>query len=229
MSRAHERAYRLLAERVRLGTSARRALYATIAALIGSGVWWLGVHYAATLFAVTSDDFSRLAQEALALKVHGGTAFATLFALGAMSVYHVRRGWALKRNRVMGSVLVAEFALLVATGYALYYLVGDSTHGTVSVLHWALGLALAPMLIVHIVNGRRSRGPAFDVGAEPPSRHRDEPSGRRVSRCTIALLRKRTESLRIVGADAHSTRGLSGDGLFLHAGGGVGGTRCRNG
>ena len=61
MSRAHERAYSLLAERVRLGAPARRALYATIAALTGSGVWWLGVHYVANVFAGRSDDFSRLA------------------------------------------------------------------------------------------------------------------------------------------------------------------------
>lgn len=166
MSRAHERAYRLLAERVRLATPARWALYATIAALIGSGAWWLGVRYAPSVFVGQRDDFARLGQEALALKVHGATAFATLFALGAMSAYHVRLGWALKRNRVMGSVLAATFALLIATGYALYYLVSDSSHAPISVLHWALGLGLAPILILHIVTGRRSRAPALDAGPE---------------------------------------------------------------
>jgi hypothetical protein len=170
VSRAHERAYRLLAERVRIGTPARRALYATIAALTGSGIWWLAVHYAASVLAGTRDDFSRLAQEALALKVHGAAAFVTLFALGAMSAYHVRRGWALKRNRIMGSVLIAEFALLVASGYALYYLASDNSHAAISVLHWALGLVLAPMLILHIVTGRRSRGRGVDAGATPPQR-----------------------------------------------------------
>lgn len=161
MSRAHERAYRLLAERVRLGDCARRALYATIAALISSGVWWIGVHYGAGFFTGT-DTFSRLARESLALKVHGATAFAALFALGAMSAHHVRRSWALKRNRLMGSVLLVLSALLVVSGYALYYLVSDDTHASVSVLHWILGLALAPLLIVHIVTGRRSRGTAAD-------------------------------------------------------------------
>lgn len=160
MSRAHERAYRLLSERVQLGASGRRALYATIAALIGSGIWWLGVHYAASLFSAGADEFHRLAQEALALKVHGATGFAMLFALGAMSVYHVRRGWALKRNRLSGSVVVASFTLLTASGYALYYLVSDETHVPVSIVHWALGLALAPIVILHIVAGRRSRGSA---------------------------------------------------------------------
>jgi hypothetical protein len=157
MSRAHERAYRLLSERVRLGAAARGALYATIAALIGSGVWWLGAHYAPGVFAGNADDLHRLAGEALALKAHGAVAFATLFALGAMSVYHVRRGWALKRNRVAGSIVLASFALLTVTGYALYYLVNDETHALISLLHWAAGLALAPILVAHIVLGRRSR------------------------------------------------------------------------
>ena len=100
MSRSHERAYRLLAERVRLGVPARRTLYATVAALIGSGVWWLGVHYSESLFAARTDDLHRLAQEALALKVHGATAIAALLALGAMGARHARRGWVLNRNRV---------------------------------------------------------------------------------------------------------------------------------
>jgi hypothetical protein len=166
MSRAHERVYRLLAERVRLGTSARRALYATIAALIGSGIWWICVHYAAYVFGRNSDDLQRLAQEALALKVHGATGFVTLFALGAMSAYHVRRGWGLKRNRVSGSVVIAGFTLLIATGYALYYLVNDDTHSLVSLLHWGVGLGLAPILILHIVAGRRGRCNAPDVAFE---------------------------------------------------------------
>jgi hypothetical protein len=173
MSRTHERVYRLLAERVRLGTSARRALYATMTALIGSGVWWLCIHYVGNVFAVKSDDLHRLAQEAQALKVHGATAFVALLALGAMGAHHARRGWALKRNRVSGSVVVAEFTLLIITGYALYYLVSDDTHAPVSVLHWALGLALAPMLIAHIVVGRRGRGSALDVGFEPRHRRTD--------------------------------------------------------
>lgn len=153
----HLRAHLLLAERDRLGAAARRALYATVASLVASGLWWLGAHYAGALFANGSDDLYRLGQESLALRVHGATAFAMLFALGAMSAHHIRRGWSLKRNRVSGSVLITGFALLVTTGYALYYLVSDDLHAAVSALHWASGLALAPTLFLHIAIGRRSR------------------------------------------------------------------------
>jgi hypothetical protein len=157
MSRAHERAYHLLAERVRLGVAARRALYATIAALVLSGAWWLWAHFADVLFASRSDELQRLAQEALALKVHGAAAFAILLALGAMGAYHVRRGWGLRRNRGSGSMVVGVCAVMVVTGYALYYLVTDTSRTPVSLLHWGLGLAFVPLLIAHIALGRRSR------------------------------------------------------------------------
>jgi ABC-type nitrate/sulfonate/bicarbonate transport system permease component len=151
MSRAHDRAYQLLAERVRWRDGPRRALYAVLVVLAGSGAWWLIAHYA------MADDLARLPQEALALKVHGAAAFAMLVAAGAISANHVRRGWSLARNRASGSVVITLFALLIATGYALYYLVDDATRPPVSLSHWIAGLALVPLIAIHIVAGRRSR------------------------------------------------------------------------
>jgi hypothetical protein len=157
MSRTHERAYRLLAERVRLGVAARRSFYLAIAALVGSGIWWLLAHYVDGGWFVPGDDRSRIAQQTLALKVHGATAFAILFALGALSAQHVRRAWALRHNRWLGSFVVVAFAILTLSGYALYYLVSDDTHATISLVHWATGLALAPLIATHIIMGRRNR------------------------------------------------------------------------
>jgi hypothetical protein len=132
----------------------------SVAAIV-SGVWWLWIHFANGQFASRNDDLQRLAREAVALKVHGATAFAILLALGAMGAYHVRRGWGIGRNRGSGSIVVALCAILVVTGYALYYLVTEDSRTPVSVLHWALGLAFVPLLIVHIALGRRSRRIAF--------------------------------------------------------------------
>jgi hypothetical protein len=171
--RPHDRPYPPFAERVRLGAGSRRAVYATLAALFGSGIWWLGVHFATP----AAEDLQRLGQEALALKVHGATAFATLLVLGAMGATHVRRGWRVGRNRPSGSAVIAAFVVLVATGYALYYLVSDETRPPVSTLHWTLGLALSPLLVAHIALGRRSRR------LPPPTperrRHRGPPHGER--------------------------------------------------
>ena len=176
MSRTHERAYQLLAERVRLGVPSRRALYAIIAVLVLSGIWWIGVHFAATWLAPHEDELQRLPQEALALKVHGAAAFAILLALGAMGAYHVRRGWGLRRNRSSGSVVVGACTVLVLSGYALYYLVTDANRAPISVLHWGLGLAFVPLLIAHIALGRRSRHAPFS-GRD--AHHRDIPSPHR--------------------------------------------------
>jgi hypothetical protein len=151
MSRAHDRAYRLLADRVRLRNEARYALYATLAATILTGLWWLAVHYG------SGDELRRLAAEALALKIHGAASFAILIGFGAMSASHVRRGWSIARNRWSGSVVVGVFAVLMVSGYALYYLVDDGTRPAVSLAHWATGVGLAPILVAHIVAGRRSR------------------------------------------------------------------------
>jgi len=156
LSRSHERAYELLAERVKLGAAARGALYVVIAALIASGLWWLGIHYFAA-FAPSRNELERIGREALALRVHGAAAMAALLALGSMGAAHARQGWMLKRNRVSGSLMIGAFAFLILTGYALYYLVDDMTRPPVSVVHWLIGLVLAPLLIAHISLGRRGR------------------------------------------------------------------------
>ncbi|HVO91002.1 MAG TPA: DUF4405 domain-containing protein [Casimicrobiaceae bacterium] len=157
MSRAHERAYRLLSERVRLADWSRRTLYTIVAASVASGVAWLLVHYLPGLAHGDSDEMRRAAQEAFTLKVHGFAGFAVLFALGAMSSTHMRKAWALQRNRRSGIVLVALFAMLALTGYALYYLVTDESHAPISMVHWMLGLALAPLVVVHVLLGHRTR------------------------------------------------------------------------
>ena len=155
MPRAHERTYRLLAERVRLATWARRTLYVVIAAAIATGIEWLLVHYGGLPGA--ADELQRAAHETLAMKLHGAVAFVLLMALGALSTNHMRRGWSGGRNRRGGCALVLLFAALVVTGYALYYLVSEESRPAVSLLHWTLGLGLAPLVVVHIFLGRRTR------------------------------------------------------------------------
>jgi hypothetical protein len=157
LSRSHERAYELLAERVKLGTASRRALYLVIAVLVASGLWWLGIHYVDAFTPSSASELDRIGREALALKVHGAAVMAALLALGSMGAAHARQGWILKRNRASGSLMIGAFALLILTGYALYYIVDDLTRPPVSVAHWLIGLVLAPLLIVHIALGRRGR------------------------------------------------------------------------
>jgi hypothetical protein len=142
-------------ERTRLKRPARWSLYCTLIVLIGSGLGWLAAHYGYATGATSSDDLRRLAVEASMLKVHGAAAFATLIALGAVFTHHVRRGWALSRNRVSGAVVIALLGALIVTGYALYYLVNDANRASISFAHWLVGLALVPLFVAHIMIGRR--------------------------------------------------------------------------
>jgi hypothetical protein len=136
--------------RMRLKPVARRMLYATIALLVGSGAGWLVMHYASAF-----DDLRRLAFESLLLKFHGAAAFAMLVAVGAMWVHHARRGLAIARNRISGISIIAMLALLIMTGYALYYLVTDLTRTPISMAHWLVGVAFVPLFIAHLMIGRR--------------------------------------------------------------------------
>jgi len=157
MSRDHDRAFRLLVERMRLPAWARSGLYGLLASLVASGAWWLAVHYEGALVPAWENELRRVALEAFAMKMHGAAAFGALIAVGAMLTNHVRRGLLLARNRASGIGVLVSFGVLTLTGYALYYLVSDTSRPPVSVIHWALGLALGPLMIVHIVAGRRTR------------------------------------------------------------------------
>jgi len=166
MSRAHERTAALLARRIRLGVWWRRALYGVVVALAGSGIGWLLVHFADSLGHDRS-ELARIAGEAFALRVHGATAIVALIAVGAMLSTHSRLGWALRRNRGSGSLLVVTLFVLIVTGYALYYLVDEASRPPVSLLHWGLGLALVPAFIAHIALGCRSRRGKDALDARP--------------------------------------------------------------
>jgi hypothetical protein len=143
-------------ERTRLRRPARWSLYGTLIVLIGSGLGWLAAHYGADIGRASVDDLRRLDAETWMLKVHGAAAFAALIALGAMFPHHVRRGWALSRNRVSGSAVIGTLGALTGTGYALYYLVNEANRASISFAHWSIGLAFAPLFVAHVVIGRRA-------------------------------------------------------------------------
>jgi hypothetical protein len=143
-------------ERTRLRRPARWSLYGTIIVLIGSGIGWLAAHYGSATGDASRDDLRRLAVEAMMLKVHGAVAFAALIALGAMFPHHVRRGWALSRNRISGALVITALGALIVTGYALYYLVNEANRASISIAHWSIGVAFAPLFLAHVVIGRRA-------------------------------------------------------------------------
>jgi hypothetical protein len=140
---------------LRLERWQRRAVYFTLAWLFASGVLFL----IARFFLRTSGEFGEVPHpwEHLSMSLHGGAAMATLFFLGSLMNSHIRRALKSGRNRYLGYAMVAVFIVLIATGYGLYYVAGESDRPLWSYVHWIVGLTFAPLFLGHLFIGRRSR------------------------------------------------------------------------
>ena len=90
------------------------------------------------------------------LKLHGAAAMAFLIALGILIPTHIKRGWQARRNRANGAFFVTVIALLVATGYGLYYFGDDQWRAVASWVHQIFGFASPVLLAWHIWQGRRA-------------------------------------------------------------------------
>jgi hypothetical protein len=154
MSKTHQRAIQLLAEKTKLGLWHRRWVYFALAAVWGSGALWVFAHYGL----VANNEFgaTRHPIEAWALKLHGAAAFLFLIALGSMFAQHIPRAWFLKRNIASGIATLTVCALLVVSGYWLYYFAEDESRSFVSTLHWAVGLGAIGLFWLHLWLGRRA-------------------------------------------------------------------------
>ncbi len=139
----------------RLGNVHRRMLYAVFVLLLATGLLWLGFHYFISLKTEFGDTHHPL--EAWWLKLHGLAAMLALIVFGSLMPGHIRNAWHHRKNRGSGGSMVVLLALLALSGYLLYYAGGEELRQFTSLAHWAIGLAMAPLLILHIVLGRRAR------------------------------------------------------------------------
>jgi hypothetical protein len=125
------------------------------AALLASGLAWLALHYTV---GAGAGELPHPA-EPWAMRVHGLAAMAALFAFGLLAAGHVPHGWRLtqhrrgRRQRRLGLALCGLGALLVASGYALYYLVPEGARPATGLAHSAAGVLMAGVLVWH----RRTR------------------------------------------------------------------------
>ncbi len=91
------------------------------------------------------------------LRLHGAASMAALLLLGSLARDHVLTAWRRHRHRWSGGVLIGACALLVTTGYALYYIANDELRPWISVSHWVIGLVALPAFLAHRGLGRRRR------------------------------------------------------------------------
>ncbi len=145
-----------ISDPVRLKRGRRWLSYGIGLGLWASGTIWLVYHY----FLKQRTEFG-LAENPLThwwLALHGLFAFATLWLFGLLWGQHILGAWKTKRHRVSGSLLIAVLAVLIVTGYLLYYAGGDETQAIVSAVHWVVGLAAPlPFLLHRFVKSLRAR------------------------------------------------------------------------
>ena len=133
----------------------RGAVYTVFGVLWVSGAAWLVVHL---LFPQqTSFGPAPNPWEPAILRVHGWTATAAMFLLGWISARHIVDRWPLHRRRPSGLLLSALGALLVLSGYALYYTT-DRLHASASMTHEILGAAGILLAVLHWYVSAARRG-----------------------------------------------------------------------
>ncbi|TLZ32797.1 MAG: hypothetical protein E6K32_18760 [Gammaproteobacteria bacterium] len=140
--------------RVRMSSPLRAAVFAGCALLWLSGAVWLVVHL--TLEQPTPFGPLPSPWEPLLLKVHGLLAVVGVFLLGWIMADHLTERRALGRNYRSGVLLAGTAALLVLTGYALYYTTGR-VHEVAARTHDFLGVGSLLLALAHWWRARPAR------------------------------------------------------------------------
>ena len=138
---------------IRLSRRHKFAFYTIVAVVFASGAVWTWLHH----FARNENDFGSSPAETWTLTIHGLFAAASLLVVGSMLPLHVKFAWRAKRNRFNGIFFISIVTLLILTGYGLYYIGNERLRSWTSWIHLIVGLALPPLLALHIWRGRRSR------------------------------------------------------------------------
>ena len=139
----------LLQEKVRLEPNHRRLFYLVFAILWLSGALWLVAEWR------KPGDLGpvRTPVQTLSMKIHGAAMLGYLAMLGTLWT-HVRRGFALRANRLSGTLVIGVNVALLLSGWMLYYVTEDVLREWSSLIHWSIGMATVLLLSGHILLGR---------------------------------------------------------------------------
>lgn len=128
--------------------------------LPGAGLWltgggWLLLHYYGQTPGEFGPEMNPL--EPWMMKLHGLFLIPALLGVGGMLVVHIPKGWAHRAQRVAGIALTGVLAILILTGYLLYYAGGETLREYGSLTHWLIGLGLPIVFLWHYINGQLVR------------------------------------------------------------------------
>jgi hypothetical protein len=119
---------------------------------VGFGVWLSGVAWLIDHYFLKSEDALGLpnaSAEVWWLRIHGAFAFLALWTAGLLWGVHVVRAWKGRRHRWSGGTLFTVLAVLIVTGYLLYYVGDERVRTIISGVHWIIGLAIPLAYLLH--------------------------------------------------------------------------------
>ena len=144
------------------------AIYLSSALLLATGIAWLVLDRWVRI----AGDFGPVhhpAEQAM-LILHGIIAYVLLIFVGALIPVHIKGGWLLRRNRVSGVSLGTALGVLAVTALGLYYLSNETARGWTSTVHWVLGVAALPLMLLHALRGRGQAIPRPATSPRRPNR-----------------------------------------------------------
>ncbi len=140
--------------RRRMPRGQRAAVYLSVGVLWISGCAWLYLDQ----FAAQRGPFGSTPHplEPPLLLMHGVAAVASLYLFGWIGARHALRWWVGGLRRMSGGTLAAVVALLILTGFALFFLSSDAWQRYAAGAHDVLGIAVTLFAIQHWFFGRRT-------------------------------------------------------------------------
>jgi hypothetical protein len=151
------------------------SIYLSFGALLATGVVWLLLDW----FVRVNGEFGpeHHPAEHWMLVAHGAAAYAFLVIVGAALPVHVVLGWNIGRNLKTGMTFLGASLILGVSALGLYYLGGDAARTQASLIHWIIGLAAAPVLLIHALRGRSGLSATRPRAKSPPRPDRRRPVG----------------------------------------------------
>jgi hypothetical protein len=140
--------------RRRMPRGQRAAIYLIVGVLWVSGCAWLCLDQ----FAMQRGPFGNAPHplEPPMLLIHGVASVASLYLFGWIGARHALRWWAGGLRRISGGMLAAILALLILSGFALFFLSSDAWQRYAAAAHDVLGVAVTLFALQHWFFGRRS-------------------------------------------------------------------------
>ena len=130
-------------------------IYSIVGLLWSSGALWLLLDQ----FFAKRGEFGVTPHplEGPLLLLHGVLAIISMYLFGWVAARHVSRWWRARQRRSSGAMLTAILAVLSISGFALFFLVGDTPQRVAVLVHDVLGLAGIVFALQHwFFRGSRS-------------------------------------------------------------------------